>query len=82
MLSIEIISQEYTRIAEITIAFALLSTQDSYYLVVAPVPDSDLYNVNGTGIWGNSSYSSNIASPVLGLNFEGFLNTIRFFFLC
>ena len=36
-----------------------------------PVPDSDLYTANGTGIWGDAGYSSSIASSVLSLVIPG-----------
>lgn len=71
-LIVPVISEdELANIAEIYLPYALFSDDASYVLNVAPVPDSDLYSVNGTGVWGNASYTSNLGSAVLSLTIDG-----------
>lgn len=73
-LVIDVIDDDYAPIAQILLPFSLLSfsSQQSYDLLdVFPVPDSDLYSVNGSNVWGNASYSDSILSSVLNLDIPG-----------
>lgn len=77
-LAVPIVSQtELNNIAELYLPYSLFSENETYVLNVAPVPDTYLYDVNGTNIWGNASYASNLGSAVLSLTIDG---TLHFFF--
>lgn len=76
-LSIPILSTEDMQIAEVIIPYSMFGENSDeaglQVLEVGPVPDSVLYSVNGSGIWGNSSYSSSVVSSILSLVIPGII---------
>jgi hypothetical protein len=62
-----------TLIAEIEFPTALFANSTTSKIFdVAPVPDSEIFAVNGSAIWGpNTTYSESIMSAVLRLSFIG-----------
>eukprot|EP00026_Physarum_polycephalum_P000222 Phypoly_transcript_00222.p1 GENE.Phypoly_transcript_00222~~Phypoly_transcript_00222.p1 ORF type:complete len:1913 (+),score=199.97 Phypoly_transcript_00222:539-5740(+) len=75
LLPVEIIDANLGQIAQIFLPFSLFTYASSAFsdvLDVMPVPDSAMYGVNGSDLWGNTGYSENLLSTVLSLVIEGY----------
>eukprot|EP00026_Physarum_polycephalum_P003444 Phypoly_transcript_03455.p1 GENE.Phypoly_transcript_03455~~Phypoly_transcript_03455.p1 ORF type:complete len:805 (+),score=71.78 Phypoly_transcript_03455:73-2415(+) len=73
-ISVEAIANDLSGLAQIELPTAilpLLGSPQSYVLQVGPVPESDIYGVSGKDVWGDATYSSDLASAVLSLSFPG-----------
>jgi hypothetical protein len=82
-IAVEAVANDLSGLAKIelpTVLLPLLGSPLSYVLDVGSVAESDLYGVNGTDVWGNSSYSANLASVVLSLSFPGAILFLLEFF--
>lgn len=71
---VDVLAKDLTTIASIQLPYSLLPFSYELYAYVLDVdetPETELYDVNGTAVWGNASYSANLAGAIFSIRFPG-----------